>query len=264
MTELQSMSEFDADAYRYRIDTVTERIALHQRRFSNEGVRRHLMEGLGRRLDMLKHCLFVYKRLPASGGRSLPDHAIIELNSTINSTYLNFTGALDNAAWAMAYELGLKHPLSENDPKHRKFITLFGDIFLGSVGEQEPNIALELEQFKKWGKELKQYRDPAAHRIPMYVPPGAILQADAAALREREAAALRIAKETGDMDALYSAVNAYKTLGRFLPQLIISEQNGYSEKPLLPLLSRDYGQFLNAISIVVNYCSPVDLTRVSD
>jgi len=123
MTDIQPMKEFDADGYRDRITTVIERIIFNKERFRNEDVRRHLMEGLARRLYTLKHCLFVYKRLPASGGPSLPDHAIIELNSTINSTYLNFAGALDNASWALAYELGLKHALSENDSKHRRFIS---------------------------------------------------------------------------------------------------------------------------------------------
>jgi len=206
----------------------------------------------------------VYKRLPASGGPSLPDHAIIELNSTINSTYLNFAGALDNAAWALAYDMGLKNGLSENDYKHRKFIYLFGDKFLRAVSENEPTIAEELNRFREWGQELKQHRDPAAHRIPMFIPPGVVMQPEADAQREREAAALQLAKESGDMTALRSTIDAYATIGRFLPRLIISEQNGYSDKPLFPLLSRDYDKFLDAISIVINHCTPVDQIRVSD
>lgn len=257
MSDVQDLGQFDADQYRNRISIIVERTTLYRERFNSEGVRRHLMEGLVRRLYMLKHCLFVYKRLPPSGGPSLPDHAIIELNSTINSTYLNFTGALDNAAWALAYDLGLKPGLSEDDNKHRRFIHLFGDSFLRSVGEYDPTIAYELGQFKAWGQDLKQHRDPAAHRIPMFIPPGIVLKQDAVAHRVREASALGLAKETGDMTGLWTSLDAYKTIGRFMPHVIISEQHGYVEKPLFPLLSQDYDQLLRAVSIVVDHCTPV-------
>ena len=258
MTDFSSVTEFNADGFRDRIDLIIERILTKRKWFANEGVKRHLIEGLARRLFMLNHSLTVYRRLPKPWGPSLSQDAIVELNSTINSTYLNFAGAIDNAAWALAYDLELEHALSEDNYDHRRFIALFGDRFLGSVRERKLSLAAELEKFRTWGKELKQHRDPAAHRIPMFIPPGVVVSSDADAHREREAAALRLAKETGDRTALYSSISAYATLGRFLPHLIISEQQGYSEKPLFPLLSRDYDQFLAAISIVVNHCTPVD------
>jgi|GEM_PF-4103740 len=98
----------------------------------------------------------------------------------------------------------------------------------------------------------------------MFIPPGIVMQPDADTDRERETAVLRLAKETGDMTELRASIDAYATIGRFMPHLIISEQNGYYEKPLFPLLSRDYDQFLNAISIVANHCTPQNQARVSD
>lgn len=264
MTDPSSVTEFYADGFHERMELIVERILTKGKWFKNEGAKRHLTEGLTRRLLMLDHSLTVFGRLPKPWGPSLSQEVVIELNSTINSTYLNFAGALDNAAWAMAYDLELKHELSEDNNNHRRFIALFGDRFLRSVREREPSIADELDQFKTWGTELKQHRDPAAHRIPMFIPPGVVVSSDSDAHRKREAAALRVAKETGDRTALYSSITAYATLGRFLPHLIISEQHGYSEKPLFPLLSRDYDQFLSAVSIVVNHCAPIDEARVSD
>ena len=262
MHDTSSLAEFNADVFRNRIDVIVERILTKGKWFKNEDVKRHLIEGLARRLFMLNHSLIVYGRLPKPGAPSLPPEAIVELNSTINSTYLNFAGALDNAAWAMAYHMKLKHELSEDSLDHRKFISLFGNKYLHAVGEHEPTIAAELQRFQSWGKELKEHRDPAAHRIPMYIPPGVVVTSDADAHRRREATALRIAKETGDMTALRSTIEAFDSLGRFLPHLVISEQHGYSEKPLFPLLSRDYDQFLTAVSTVVNHCIPDDEIRM--
>jgi hypothetical protein len=90
----------------------------------------------------------------------------------LNEIYINIRGTLDNLAWCILDLFGSKSapPLS---PAH---VHLFGRDFQRAVGDD--GLAEFLNSFAKWNSDLKTRRDPAAHRIPLSVPP-AILDEEA-------------------------------------------------------------------------------------
>jgi hypothetical protein len=91
----------------------------------------------------------------------------------LNGYYLNLRGAFDNLAWALQFELGLFQSLVESS-RNRGRIHLFGGAFVTELTNKAPRLAQRLEALKPWAEEVKGLRDPAAHRVPLYVIPGVI------------------------------------------------------------------------------------------
>jgi hypothetical protein len=91
----------------------------------------------------------------------------------LNSIYINILGVLDNYAWAMVHQAG------QEETKQARPI---------SIGLFKPTLAADsnlrtaigaLSHFSDWARDIKDLRDPAAHRMPLYVPPAAYTADDA-------------------------------------------------------------------------------------
>jgi hypothetical protein len=93
-----------------------------------------------------------------------------EVARDLNVIYINLRGTLDNLAW-------LLFDLRAGDAT-RKFppikIGLFSNEFLKE--ENLADVAKFMEPFKGWNRELSSRRDPAAHRIPLSVPPHSLIR----------------------------------------------------------------------------------------
>jgi hypothetical protein len=226
-------------------------IIIVQGSIDNVYVQRHLKDGLARRLYMLDHGLKFFDTVPLVQDKPLGFALMIELNTMLNAAYLNISGALDNAAWALAYHLKLKRDLSEDDSEHRRFIGLFKREFLASVTELNPNLGAALGGFAPWGNELRKYRDPAAHRIPLYVAPAAVTAEEAAVLIAKEQAGLQHAKATGDQTGLNESITQNFTTGSFHAVFGLYEGEGYRPHSLFPTLDRDFTALMKAITIVI-------------
>jgi hypothetical protein len=87
------------------------------------------------------------------------------LASDLNVIYLNIRGTLDNLAWTIRAQ----NPSQATAELRDQHMDLFGERFLAAVGKD--NLRVELEPFRAWYGDLKSRRDPAAHRIPLSIPP---------------------------------------------------------------------------------------------
>ena len=87
------------------------------------------------------------------------------LASDLNVVYLNIRGALDNFAWTIRAQ----NPSAAAAELRDQHMDLFGQRFLNAIGDESLREALE--PFRPWYVDLKGRRDPAAHRIPLSVPP---------------------------------------------------------------------------------------------
>ena len=147
---------------------------------THERARQHLMEGYNRRVLMLRCSIdYVYAVAEESEGKPLSAFAVPELAIHVNSIWLNICGALDNLAWALAYELGFLPGLAEGHKEGRDSIGLAKPAFLSWLNSLEPVLGDQLHSYQPWLTELRDLRDPAAHRIPLYPIPG-LLQGTAA------------------------------------------------------------------------------------
>lgn len=229
---------------------------------SHADVKRHLDYGLARRLQMLEHSLLVMAQLPPDRSPPLALHQVEEANVALNALYLNIRGSLDNTAWALTYHYELVEQPNESKVAHRQFAHLFGKQFLAALARKDAELAAKLQPMAGWGRELSTVRDPAAHRIPLYIPPSVVDAAGAQRVaeidRELESAATR-----SGLDDFHSLMMKRWNSGVFRPVVGMSEQEGLALLSLPKVLNRDVGSMLNAIEHVVAFVFAEDARPLS-
>lgn len=137
---------------------------------TNPHTQRHMRYGFNRRLLMMqKSRIKMFEMIEEQGEEPIPSYALIEPIIYLNSYYSNLRGIFDNLAWALTYELKLTDPISEEPGRgsSRSFCDLFGEDFLSALSRKEPGLAKFLGDMKDWYLEIKNLRDPGAHRIPL-------------------------------------------------------------------------------------------------
>lgn len=129
----------------------------------------YLRFGAGRRLKMmwdayrnLIHIAYPERNTPLDGEETA------EITRDINTIYMNIRGVLDNFAWCLLYEFD-KDSANELNERGRAKVGIFSHCVTSCEALSE--IRDSLLAHKKWGDEVRDRRDPVAHRIPLYVPP---------------------------------------------------------------------------------------------
>lgn len=160
------------DRLRFCESTLEHRIVDSCRTLKNAGALLHLKGGLGCRHYILRHCReYLERTCFAATDKPLSAVAATEAAVHLNGYYLNLRGALDNLAWMLQLELEVVPGVTEASGK-RTSIDLFGKAFLDSLGKKSCCHVRPIVALKQWGLDLAKLRDPAAHRVPLYVPPG--------------------------------------------------------------------------------------------
>jgi hypothetical protein len=136
---------------------------------TQENAKRYMKYGAGRRLDMI---FSAYRAITLT---VLPDRVKplsydeqSSLSRDINIIYMNLRGTLDNFAWCFLYEKEARAVGSFS----RMNIDLFAKKFRALPSFVK--IAREISVHDDWNKEVKERRDPVAHRIPLYIPPSIV------------------------------------------------------------------------------------------
>ena len=177
----------------------------------------------------------------------LPRESVEEVSRDLNVIYINIRGTLDNLAWCLAGEFG-----SEDVEKLNPMsVYLFGRDFLKSDGLKE--FADFLGTFMDWSRELKERRDPSAHRIPLSVPPAILdkaAQEEYKRLQVIHDETLKAAYATHDdqekrLELLQKAneiSDEQSGLGFFRPVFGHDPADGYM--PIYPTVPQDIGQMI--------------------
>jgi hypothetical protein len=128
-----------------------------------------MMYGAGRRLNMI---FYAYRAItltvPSDREQPLSHDEQLNLSRDINIIYMNLRGTLDNFAWCFLYEKESEAVSSLS----RMHIDLFANKFRELPAFAK--IAQEISAHDNWNKEVKERRDPVAHRIPLYIPPSIV------------------------------------------------------------------------------------------
>ncbi|MEK6304643.1 MAG: hypothetical protein AABO41_28500 [Acidobacteriota bacterium] len=151
---------------------IREDYFFRMRQSLSEDTKRHLQRGLLSRLGMVEAAIIILDD-EISETQSPMDHYLAEkLALFLNAYYLNLAGSLDNLAWALTYHHNLIPNVNEADLKHRRFAQLLTKAFLIELRQNNLDpLADALEPFRDWYQDMREFRDPAAHRIPLRVPP---------------------------------------------------------------------------------------------
>jgi hypothetical protein len=201
---------------------------------------------------MIEHSLRVLSQLPPDKSPALPLRQVEEANVALNSLYLNLRGALDNTAWAVTYRFPLVDEPSENNRRHRSFVSLFGSAFLKALSEKDPELSERLESLATWGRELATFRDPAAHRIPLYIPPSVVDEEGVTKIHRLDAE-MAAAAEADDWEAFHSKMMEQWNAGTYRAWVTLSEQEGLKMVWLAALINRDLAGLLDALESVIAF-----------
>lgn len=151
----------------------------------------------------------------------------------LNAIYIDLLGLLDNYAWVAVHQLGSAAPKAANPLSIGLFKqTLAADPALKAAADA-------LQPFSDWEKEVKTRRNPAAHRIPLYVPPAGLTPEDVVEFERFEALiseALR-AQEFEKLDALREGL---RRIGRLIPKFL--HDPGEPVIDIYPTVPEDIGQ----------------------
>jgi hypothetical protein len=148
---------------------------------------------------------------------------------------MNIPGVLDNFAWTLLFE---KEP-GAIQSLSRMEINLFSKKFrlLSSFSEIEE----EILSHDSWNKDVKNRRDPVAHRIPLYVPPSILNENEADSYKQLYGKYLENIQEVAfeKADANFEKLNH---IGRFFPHFVHDPEQGLI--PIYPTIPTDMSHLI--------------------
>lgn len=136
--------------------------------------------GFCRRLNMLRHCVEqVFRILPPEVVETPDDNTRRSAEAHIHAFVLHVFGAADNLAWIWVSEKS----------KTRSNGSPFKDSMVGIrkknvIETFRPEFRDYLDTLEPWFTYLESFRHTLAHRVPLYIPPYIVFQANAAAYDE--------------------------------------------------------------------------------
>ena len=214
----------------------------------NAAVRRHLREGFIRRLMMIETAFRYFDDLKLRQ-KPLNLGEVEHANIYVNALYLNLRGALDNLAWVIATALDVFPTLSEASTS-RKMVDLFHRKFRSRLKEIDQELHDRLGPFEDWYNELRGLRDPAAHRIPLYIPPSVITeQSQVDRFREHEAKHAE-AITAGDLDSAGAHLVQMGKVADFAPVIVMSTEESLRPIRLHAVIERDGREFFSLSEVV--------------
>ena len=185
-----------------------------RRNYKTRRGREYAHQGFCRRLDELARAVdFVFDLLPPGLDEIRDKDNVVAATMLIQSFVLNASGCLDNLAWIWVYETDLKSPQgAEIDPK---WVGL-GESYTHLRKSFSRPFRKHLRSRRKWFHHLAEFRDSAAHRIPLYIPPYIISETHAPRYNELGNECIEAMRQ-GDYEKYDKLRAEQKKLGRFLP-----------------------------------------------
>ncbi|NRP90469.1 hypothetical protein GFPCMMHI_06396 [Ensifer adhaerens] len=174
----------------------------------------HLRYGVLRRLRMISTSFRHFQALvPPNRSVPLVFEQSDDVSRYLNSIYIDLLGLMDNYAWTLTHQFGSQKTLAANKMEIGLFKpTLAKDPALSSI-------IREILSFAGWEKEVKERRNPAAHRMPLYVSSAAFNPDDALEYRRLgELASSALGNQ--QFERYRELSDAQQRVGSFLPKFL--------------------------------------------
>jgi hypothetical protein len=244
---------YEDDEILHREHDLLEKAFFKPKDLTDRQAIRHLKEGLIRRLYMMQSSrIFMRENTRPDRDGPLSAYLATELAVHVNGYYLNLCGSLDNMAWMLAYEWVLLPNLDENSLDSRRYCNLFGKRFLQDVQTKHTDLAKLLTDHINWNRELREFRDPAAHRIPLYVSPGVITSEEVLnKFHEIGREAEMIREERGGR-TISEIFDEQRALATYVPLLITSSADGITPHSIPEQEGADHTAFLHVTRAVID------------
>ncbi len=233
------------------VATIQLDIVVIGQKVSSASASNHLLFGAARRSRMIWGALRqLYGLVPPDREEPLPNDDVFEASRALNDIYIHTLGMLDNYAWSVAYQFGDENLFA----LHQNDVSLFKSRFRSNPSVSD--FARIAADFSDWNSEIKQRRDPVAHRIPLSVPPAVLNEHDQVEYgklsREADSAYLdfvdKVKKRSGASEVEAAStrwenlMNQMSRLGRFVPIIVHDPNDGGT--PIYPTVPHDVGQLV--------------------
>ncbi|MFG1182845.1 hypothetical protein [Xanthobacter versatilis] len=162
----------------------------------------------------------------------------------LNAIYIDLLGLLDNYAWVAVYQTG-SAPTRAAGPMS---IGLFKPAFKAEVAFQ-PLIAA-MKEFDDWEKDVKTRRNPAVHRMPLYVPSAALTPEDVSEFERIEAQISR-ALHAQEFEKLTSLRDSQQRIGTLIPKFLHDPDEPVMD--IYPTVPADIGQAIKIGRIMQSF-----------
>ncbi|NTW88309.1 MAG: hypothetical protein HGB26_04120 [Desulfobulbaceae bacterium] len=214
-------------------------------KLTNQRAKKYLCFGFNIRALQIKESWFqLNSLLEKDGGNNRDPYQTLQTNIYLNSYYINLLGAVDNLAWVLQHEFNLIEGASEANSKRNKII-IFGKDFGEKLSVLDSALVEDIELYKPWFEVVKEFRDPAAHRMPLYCPPGIITDKH---VENYMQASEKFAAQDYSIDStsFMEAMRKTAMVGEFKPVFVsFSERTEDILFPLKKTLIEDYEPFWN-------------------
>lgn len=233
------------------VDVMTSGIQI-ARSFEGTDAEYQLTHGFGRRLKFIWLSVRSLMSVCPPGRREPMSSEEVEATAReLNIIYINVRGCLDNLAWSLPSVVsytGDINPMS---------VDLFSERYISKIGATRFQPALA--EHRGWASELAMRRNPAAHRIPLSVPP-AILDKQSSeqfrrayrAFEEAQARALAAVRPgyfpEREFAEAQAAFEATEKIGVFLPVFVHHPDDGHT--PIYPTVPSDVGRLLTVATAI--------------
>jgi len=204
---------------------------------------RHIREGFNRRVLMVQCSrITLREKTKRTPDRPLNPFEVEELNVHLNSYYLNLRGCFDNLAWALNYQFSIVE--AEENYRTRSPCNLFGKDFLNALDRLKSELRKTLRDYEDWVAELKELRDPAAHRLPLTIVGGCLPKESTPEFEKLWAKATAPRSELGGQPRSYFVQQAYALL-EYAPLIAVGTATGQETREISVQLGNDHRRFLD-------------------
>jgi hypothetical protein len=212
----------------------------------NQDSRIHLRDGLRQRHYIIQRCHdYLKENCFSEMNRSLSVDETTEASLFANAYYLNIRGAIDNIAWILQFKFRIIKLIEDTNSKKRMKVNLFGKEFIKELNTISKEMANIITQKEEWLKDLAQFRDPAAHRIPLYVPHATLTerrQIDKHQQLNDELVKNADKLSSAEISESYERI---RNIGKFQPIFIINSEKEMKVYNISSQITADYTNYLD-------------------
>jgi hypothetical protein len=187
-----------------------------------------LREGVLRRLGTIHRCAEnIFDTYPPDRNLLLNQAELADIGIYLQSFLINTYGVLDNLAWVCALNGNFPDP---DNYRNRLQIGLFKDAIKPYLPETLLNYLNEGPS-KRWFEDYaKKYRDSTAHRIPPYIPPSCVTNADVERLKQLQNDA-SIALRLHDFEEYERLKAEERGVGSLIPYVVLTLSGNLEAEP---------------------------------
>jgi hypothetical protein len=192
-------------------------------KFKSVRAQEYRRQGLARRLDEMSRTIkFVFELLPPEQ-EAIPERdERIAATMLLQSYFMNVQGCIDNIAWVWVFETNQKGP---DGGEIRRGLVGLGKQYRHLMKSFSCSFRSHVRGLRKWFEHVAEFRDSTAHRIPLYVPPYFIVEANEAEY-ERLGREAMSALAKGDTAAYNKHRKDQDALGTYRPIMSHSPVEG--------------------------------------